>query len=390
MYKMHNMFNRLLHLPDQPKKSCFLFGPRGTGKTWWLKHAFPEAIYLDLLDSDLYMELLASPKRLEQIISPGQDQWIIIDEVQKLPDLLNEVHRLIEMHRWAFILTGSSARSLRRKGVNLLAGRALTYHMYPLTCKELGSQFDFEKSLRYGHLPAVFSEPNPAKYLSSYIHTYLKEEVLQEGLTRNLSGFSRFLEVASLSQGQVVNMAEIAREIFVSRKVVESFFAIAEDLLLTSQLPVFTRRAKRRLITHSKFYFFDVGVFRALRPTGPLDISAEIEGAAYETLVFQELKAINDYLDLGYQLYFWRTSNQVEVDFVLYGERGLLAFEVKHSNKISSKDLHGLKAFAQDYPEAQRFILYGGHRREYIDGIHVIPVVEALQNLESLLTEREF
>jgi len=377
------MFQRLLNLPK--KKSCFLFGPRGTGKTWWLKHNFPKALYLDLLGSDLYLELLANPQRLEQLIPLDHDDLIIIDEVQKIPDLLNEVHRLIESKRLSFILTGSSARSLRRKGVNLLAGRALTYHMYPLTCEELRSAFHLGHSLQYGHLPAVFSEPNPAKYLSSYIHTYLKEEVLQEGLTRNLSGFTRFLEIASMSQGQVINMSEIAREVFVSRKVVESFFSIAEDLLLTYHLPVFTKRAKRRLVGHAKFYFFDVGVFRTLRRVGPLDSAEEIEGAAYETLVLQELKAMNDYLDLGYQLYFWRTSNQIEVDFVLYGPKGLLAIEVKRTIRVSPKDLTGLKAFAADYPEATRYLFYGGNCREQIEGVQIIPIAEALQNLKAIL-----
>lgn len=379
------MFKRLLNLPLKPQKSCFLFGPRGTGKTWWLKQTFPKAIYLDLLESNLFMELLARPQRLEQLIPEDHKDWVIIDEVQKIPALLDEVHRLIESRRLAFILTGSSARSLRRKGVNLLAGRAITYHMYPLTCEELKTEFSMEESVRYGHLPAVFSEAEPMKYLSSYIHTYLKEEVQHEGLTRNLSGFSRFLEIASMSQGNVLNMAEIAREIFVSRKVVESYFEIVSDLLLTYELPVFTKRAKRRLIRHSKFYFFDVGVYRSIRPTGPLDTPEEIEGAAYETLVLQELKAVNDYLELGYQIYFWRTSNQLEVDFVLYGPLGLLAIEVKRSGRVSPKDLSGLKAFGTDYPEAKRFLFYGGDRSEYIDGVQVVPLEHGLRNLSVLL-----
>lgn len=379
------MFPRLLHLPSNPKKSCFLFGPRGTGKTWWLRSNYPNAIYLDLLESTIYLELMANPQRLDNLIPPNYNDWIIIDEVQKLPDLLNEVHRLIEKRRLVFILTGSSARSLRRKGVNLLAGRALTYHMYPMTCPELKSKFNLKFSLQYGNLPAVFSEPDPLKYLKTYIHTYLREEILQEGLTRNLGGFSRFLEVASMSQGQLINMAEISRDVSLSRKVVESFFAIADDLLLTYQLPVFTKRAKRRMISHSKFYFFDVGVFRAIRPTGPLDSLEEIEGAAYETLVFQELKAINDYFNLGYQLYFWRTASQQEVDFVLYGPKGLLAFEVKRSYKISSKDLSGLKTFAEDYPEAERLLFYGGERYEHVDGIHIIPFAKGFENLENIL-----
>lgn len=383
------MYSRLLKFPKNSKKSFFLFGPRGVGKTWWLRHTFPDALYLDLLESDLHLDLLSRPQRLEQLIKPGFKNWVIIDEVQKIPDLLNEVHRLIESRRLSFILTGSSARALRRKGVNLLAGRALTYSMYPLTAQELGANFNLRESLKFGHLPAVFSEPDPSRYLNTYIHTYLKEEVQQEGLTRNLAGFARFLEIASLSQGQVVNSAEIAREIGLNRGTVTSFFEITEDLLLTYQLPVFTKRAKRRLITHSKFYFFDVGVYRSLRPKGPLDSVEEIEGAALETLVLQELKAVNAYYDLGYQIYFWRTSNQTEVDFILYGEKGLLACEVKRSDKISRKDLTGLLAFKRDYPEATLMLFYGGSRYEYLDGIHAIPIIEALKKLPEILTNQD-
>lgn len=378
------MYSRLL-TPPRGGKSFFLFGPRGTGKTSWLKVTFPNAIYLDLLESKLYLALKADPQRLENLISPNFKDWVILDEVQRIPELLNEVHRLIENKHYKFILTGSSARSLRKKGVNLLAGRALTCKMYPLTCQELGKDFSMQHSLLFGHLPSTFSEAEPEKYLQAYVETYLREEVLQEGLTRNMGAFTRFLETASFSQGAPLNISEVGRDAKVERKVVTSYFEILEDLLLASRLPIFTKRAKRRLVGHPKFYLFDTGIFRTIRPMGPLDKPEEAEGAALETLLYQEIVAINDYYNFGYELFYWRTSNQVEVDFILYGINGLVAIEVKRSNSISSKDLTGLKAFATDYPEAKLYLFYGGEQHKYFDQIQAIPIKKALINLPQLL-----
>lgn len=379
------MFSRLLKIPVDNNKSFFLFGPRGTGKTTWIKSIFSEALYFDLLEFDLYNDLLARPGRLENLIPPGFQNWIILDEIQRIPQLLNEVHRLIETFHYKFILTGSSARTLRKKGVNLLAGRALTYKMYPLTAVELGDSFCLKKSLAWGHLPSIPSEKKPNLFLKAYVQTYLREEVLQEGLTRNLGSFSRFLETASFSQGSVLNISEIARESGIERMRVTNYFSILEDLLLASLLPVFTRRAKRRMISHPKFYFFDVGIFRALRPMGPLDSPQEAEGPGLETLCFQELSAINDYYNYEYNLYYWRTSNGVEVDFILYGPKGLLAFEIKRSSRISKKDLNGLRLFANDYPEAKLYMLYGGSRHEYVNNISILPVEKALKELPAIL-----
>ena len=379
------MYSRLLNIPINHDKSFFLFGPRGTGKTTWIKSNFSEALYFDLLGFDLYNDLLARPGRLENLIPPGFQNWIILDEIQRIPELLNEVHRLIENFHYKFILTGSSARTLRKKGVNLLAGRALTYRMYPLTVVELGDSFCLKKSLAWGHLPAIPSERKPDLFLKAYVQTYLREEVLQEGLTRNLGSFSRFLETASFSQGSVLNISEIARESGIERMRVKNYFSILEDLLLASFLPVFTRRAKRRMISHPKFYYFDAGVFRTLRPMGPLDSSQEAEGPGLETLCFQELSAINDYYNYEYNLYYWRTSNGVEVDFILYGPKGLLAFEIKRSGRISKNDLNGLKSFANDYPEAKLYMLYGGSRQEYVDNISILPVEKALKELPTIL-----
>lgn len=383
------MFSRLLALPLAGRKSIFLFGPRGTGKTFWLKKHLPEALYLDLLDFSLYSSLLAQPNRLEKLIPPGYNGWVILDEVQRVPELLNEVHRLIEHLHHTFILTGSSARGLRRKGVNLLAGRALTYHMHPLIAQEVGDQFSLERALTYGLLPSVFVDEDAKKYLESYVQTYVREEVLQEGLTRNIGAFSHFLEIASFSQGALLNISEIARELAMSRVMVSGYFDILDELLLARRLTVFSQRAKRKVVAHQKFYFFDAGVFRALRPTGPLDAREEVDGAALETLFLQSLFAVNDYFDLGYSTHFWRTSAGHEVDFVLYGPRGLHAFEIKRSRVIVNRDLRGLKAFKEDYPEAQLHVLYGGAQKEYhrtdFGTVSVIPFEAALWELPQLL-----
>jgi len=377
------MYKRIIKPPKE--KSFFLFGSRGTGKTTWLKTSFPGAVYLDLLEAELFNDLLARPERLESYIPHDFHDWVILDEVQRIPTLLNEVHRLIENRKIKFILTGSSARKLKKQEVNLLAGRALTYHLYPLTIPELEKDFDFHESLEYGHLPALFSEQDKKKYLESYVMTYLEQEVRQEGLTRNLGAFFRFLETASFSQGAVLNISEVARECSVHRKVAESYFSILEDMMIAYQLPVFSKKAKRRLIHHVKFYYFDVGVYRTLRPKGPLDSPEEIEGAALETLLLQELKSINDYFDLGYSLFYWRTASDLEVDFVLYGEKGIKAIEVKRTTKINSSHLRGLRAFLRDYPSAQALMLYGGSKIMQEGNIRIIPIVDFLKNIRSNL-----
>ncbi len=373
------MYSRIISPPKN--KSFFLFGPRGTGKTTWVKAAFPKAIFVDLLESEVYNDLLANPQRLEKFIPKDFNNWIIIDEVQRIPELLNEIHRLIEKDHYRFVLTGSSARKLRTKGVNLLGGRALIYPFHQLTALELGKDFNLKHSLEFGQLPSVYKEADPKAYLESYVKAYLREEVQQEGLTRNLGAFSRFLEAASFSQGAIVNTSSVARECGIERKVVENYFSILEDLLIGHRVPVFTKKAKRRMTTHQKFYFFDVGIYRTLRPSGPLDAPEEIEGLALETLVFQELKAVNDCLKLGYDLYYWHTANQVEVDFILYGSRGLKAFEVKRTSRISESMLRGLRIFQKDYPSAKSYFIYGGKRRFYEGNITILPIEEALSKI---------
>jgi len=380
------MYSRNINIPRN--KSFFLFGPRGTGKTTWVRSTFPRGLMIDLLESGLYYSLLASPQSLEDLIPPDFNDWVIIDEIQRIPDLLNEVHRLIENRNCKFVLTGSSARKLRQKGVNLLAGRAVTRYMHPLTAYELAEDYSFGHSLSLGQLPSVYVESDPADYLKSYIHTYLREEVLQEGLTRNLQTFARFFETASFSQAAPLNISAVARECGVNRKLAESYFHILDDLLLSRKLPVFIKRARRRMSAHLKFYFFDVGVYRALRPKGPLDRPEEIDGSALETWVCQEICAVNDNWGLGYDLYYWRTTNGLEVDFILYGERGIHAIEVKRAANIRQRELSGLKAFLKDYPMAKGYLFYGGNRRMYRDGIELIPVSEGMRTLPMLLNNQ--
>lgn len=376
------MYSRLLRAP---RKTFLLLGPRGTGKSMWVRGAFPDAVYLDLLESDLYTELLASPSRLEAKIPPKHRGWVVVDEVQRIPALLDEVHRLIETRRIKFGLTGSSARKLRSRGVNLLAGRALSMTMHPLTAAELGGDFELEHSLRFGQLPSAYVDADPMAFLKTYVKTYLREEVMQEGLTRNLAAFARFLESISFSQGMLLNVSAVARDCHVERKVVEGYVGILEDLLLGLRLPAFQRRAKRRVTAHPKFYLFDAGVYRAVRPRGPLDSPDEIDGPAFETLLLQELRAHNDYRDLGYQMFYWRTATGVEVDFVLYGERGLHAFEAKRASRLRSSDYDGLRAFAADYPSATCTLVYAGTKAFSEGAIRVLPLPHALAELPRLL-----
>lgn len=380
-------YQRLLSIPQNSQHSYFIFGPRGTGKTFWLHQQFNDAIYIDLLDASHYRELEAMPSRLEKRIPSHFDDWIILDEIQKIPPLLNEVHRLIESKKYKFILTGSSARSLRRHGVNLLAGRALIKHMHPLTCLELKNDFQLPFSLQFGHLPAVIQHESPKDYLLSYVQTYLREEVLQEGITRNIGIFSRFLEIASFSQGETINYTEIAREVGVSRQTVTNFFDVLDDLLLGYRLPVFTKRAKREMVVHAKFYYFDTGVYQILRPRGLLDTAEENQGAALESLFLQEIRALNDYFNLEYKIFYWRTRTQLEVDFVLYGAKGFKAFEIKRSANLSRQDLKGLRAFMTDYPQAKAYLLYGGRRRYWEEDIEIIPFAEAFSDLLTLIRD---
>lgn len=382
------IYKRLFHLPLSSKDSLFIFGPRGTGKTQWLKNNLEknEYLYLDLLDPLTYRNLQSFPERLRELIAPNFTGWIVIDEVQKIPELLDEVHRLIEHENKRFILTGSSARKLKRTGVNLLAGRAIRYHMHPLVIQELGESFDLKHALTLGMLPATYTYDDPEGYLATYVTTYLREEVQQEGLTRNMSAFGRFLEIASFSQGSTVNYTEIAREVGIDRQMVQSYFGILKDLLLSHSLPAFTKRAKRRLMTSDKFYYFDAGVYHHIRPKGLLDSPSEMAGAGLETLFYQSILAVVDYYQLQHQIFYWRTANGNEVDFIAYGEKNLIAFEIKHAKTIRPKMLRGLKQFKEDYPMSKNYLLYLGKETLYLENnIIALPFETALQKLPIIL-----
>ena len=366
-----------------PKTSFFLFGPRGTGKSTFVHQHFGNAIYIDLLDPERVRFFSAMPERLKEMID-GQPQsgFIVIDEVQRVPELLPVVHGLIEDKKgWRFVLTGSSARKLKRTGIDLLGGRALLYTMHPFMAGELGRHFNFDKALLYGLLPVVVASEDPAEVLRSYAALYLREEVQMEGLVRNIGNFSRFLEAISFSHSSILNMSNVARECEVERKVVDGYVGILEDILLAWRLPIFAKRAKRELAAHPKFYLFDTGVFRSLRPRGPLDRPEEIEGQALEGLVAQHLKAWIAYSKVRRELFFWRTRSGVEVDFIVYGPDGLWAVEVKNSRKIYPNDLRGLRSFREEYPESKALFLYRGKDRLDKGGILCLPCVEFVKEL---------
>lgn len=377
------MYSRLLIPPG--KTSFFLFGPRGVGKTTWVKASFPEAVYVDLLNSKVFNRLFTSPHMIEEMIPEKFTEWVIIDEIQRVPELLNEVHRLIENKHYRFVLTGSSARKLRRGGVNLLGGRAVTHFMHPLTAAELGDDFKLSDCVSYGCLPSVFDQEDKEQYLAGYVQNYLQQEIIQEGISRNLSAFARFLQTASFSQGSVLNISEVAREAMVGRRMAEDYFCALEDLLIGVRIPVFSKKAKRKLVSHNKFYFFDAGVYRTLRPISAFDQPAMAGGIALESLFFQNLRAINDYLNLKYTICYYRTVAGVEVDFVLYGPKGLVAFEVKSKRDIFPSDLTGLRTFLTDYPMARAYMVYGGESKRYFPGIEVWPIAQALKSLPEIL-----
>ena len=310
-----------------PVQSFFLLGPRGTGKSLWARRQFPDAIWIDLLDPETAREYTARPERLkERVRAEPKKKRVVIDEVQKAPQLLDVVHALIEEKpSRQFVLTGSSARKLKRTGVDLLAGRALLESLHPFLAVELGDDFDLARALEYGLIPLVVASPTPRDVLRTYHALYIREEVQLEGLVRNVAEFSRFLEVISFSHASVLNISNVSRECAVGRKTVESYVGILEDLLIGFRLPVFTRRARRATAAHPKFYLFDAGVFRAIRPRGPLDRPEEIAGAALEGLVVQHLRAWNAYRGLRNELSYWRTRSGVEVDVVVHGEDGFWA-----------------------------------------------------------------
>lgn len=367
----------------EPAGSFFLFGPRGTGKSTWLERRFGNALWVNLLDPAVHRLFAARPERLAELLGGNPDKkTVVIDEVQRVPELLTVVHQFIERKEgFRFVLTGSSARKLKRNGIDLLAGRAVVAFTHPFMASELGSAFRLEDALRLGTVPLVLGAQEPEATLAAYVMLYVREEVMAEGLVRDFGGFSRFLEAISFSHAALLNVAEVARECEVSRKTVEGYVSVLEDMLLGHRLPVFSRRAKRQLIKQAKFYFADCGVFRSVRPQGPLDRPEEMDGAALEGLVYQHLRAWAAYSEGSHELFFWRTQAGTEVDFVVYGPSCFCALEVKNSAKADRKDVRGLKAFQSDYPECKAALLYRGKERLLIDGVACLPCREFLVSL---------
>lgn len=347
-----------------------------------LRQTVPEAVFVNLLRPDTFRELSARPERLAEIAHGARgDAPVVVDEVQRVPELLNVVHDLLERPSpRRFVLTGSSARKLRRGGVDLLAGRATVNSCHPFMAAEL-PDFDLGRALTHGMVPLVVASADPDETLRAYAGLYLEEEVKVEGWVRDIGDFARFLEAVSFSHGAILNVTNVARECQVRRKTVESFLGVLEDLLLGFTLPVFSRRARRATTFHPKFYFFDVGVVRALRPRGPLDRREEIEGAALEGLVAQHLRAWIAYSRTNLELFFWRTRAGSEVDFVVYGSDGFWALEVKNTHRLRPEDTRALRSFAKEYPECEPILLYRGEERRKIGEILCIPVEELLTGL---------
>lgn len=374
---------------DVPGQHFFLLGPRGTGKSTLLKKRFKDALVVDLLMPDYFRFLSSKPERLVELVDGHPEkQTIVIDEIQKIPELLTVIHALIERKDGKqYIMTGSSARKLRRQGVNLLGGRALQRSMHPFSAEELGNRFNLNDALVYGLIPVILDSEGHSDALRAYVDLYVREEVMMEGLTRSVGNFSRFLETISFSHGALLNVTSVSRDCQVERKVVESYIGILEDLMIARRLQPFSRRAKRQLTRHRKFYFFDTGIFRELRPSGPLDIPDEIGGAALEGLVLQQLFAWRDNNSVASDIYYWRTKSGSEVDFILYGESVFIAIEVKNSSNVRPNDLTAMKSFLVDYPDARGVLLYRGEKRLLRDNIWIIPCSEFMVDISNHLSQ---
>jgi len=375
-----------------PERSFFLFGPRGTGKSTWLREARRGAVFLDLLDASLSLELTRDPHALEAIVgSRPEGTWVVLDEIQKIPALLDEVHRLMEARRWRFALCGSSARKLRRAGVNLLAGRALTLQMDPFCSAELGDEFDVPFSLEWGLLPFVqLDRPNAAATLSAYVSTYLKEEIREEGIVRNVPPFLRFLSVAGQLNGQVVNAQNIAREAAVPRSTVDAYFSVLDDTLLGHFLCAWLPRIKVRERTRPKFYWFDPGVARAAAGLHHDPADRTWLGFALETLVYHELRVHNETSGKHRPIGYYGTPAGTEIDFVVEIRKGrpgavprVVCIEVKLASRWNRTWERAMRSLS-DLPSVavDRMIgVYTGPRSYHYQGLDVLPVSEFLKQL---------
>ncbi len=372
------MLNRILQISSELDDSIFLFGARQTGKSTILRQQFPKAIYIDLLDTEVKSRLSRRPVLLyETIKDKPENTLVIIDEIPEVPELLNEVHRLISERHIIFILCGSSARKLKRKGKNTLGGRALPVYLYPFVSAEIPN-FDIDHAVSYGMIPSHYLAKNPQRRLAAYIQVYLKEEI-KEDLVRNLNAFQRFLEVAALTDGEMVNNNNIAQDCGVSATTVSAYFDILEDTLIGYRIPAFAKVMKRRLVQAPRFYYFDVGIANHLLHRKELVRGTTDYGHAFEHLVVQEIYAWMHYAHSEEQLSYWRTYTGVEVDVVIGDAR--VAIEIKSVEEVMTRHLKGLKAFGEEHPQSRRIIVsldkFNRHMGD-IECIHVLDFFKLL------------
>lgn len=363
---------------DNDGQSIFFWGARQTGKSTLLKIIFPNALVFDLLLTDVYNRLLTSPEYLRETILAQKKQLVIIDEIQRIPVLLNEIHWLIVNHNIQFILSGSSPRKILRSGENLLGGRALRYSLYPLSYSEIPN-FDLDKALNNGLLPRHYLSENPKRLIEAYIGNYLQDEIVAEAKIRNVAVFAKFLYAAAFSQGEIVNFTAIASDCGVSAVTIKEYFQILEDTLIGYFIPVYQKKPKRRVIKAPKFYFFDLGIVNHLIKRGKIEKGSELYGHAFESFIFQELIAHKHYSGIEYSISYWRTSSQLEVDFILGNNE--VAIEIKSSSNITSKHLNGLRAFMEEYEVKKSIVVCMEPMARIVNGIEILPWNDFLSRL---------
>jgi predicted AAA+ superfamily ATPase len=373
------MFKRKQVFIGAEKETVFLWGARQTGKSTLIKKMYPGVLHFDLLKTDVFGRLQRDPSQLREIIlATNADNPVIIDEIQKIPELLDEVHWLIENHHYRFILSGSSPRKIIRTKANLLGGRALRYELFPLVSDEIPA-FNLLTALNNGMLPRHYLAANPAKMISGYIGNYLKDEIMAEARIRNISGFSRFLEVAAFSNGEMVNYANIASECGVSAPTIKEYFQILEDTLTGRFLPSFQKRPKRRVILAPKFYYFDIGIVNHLLKRGKIAAGSEAFGNALEHFIYQELFAHSHYSGIQYPIYYWRTASQIEIDFVLGTHE--VALEVKSTTNANPRHAKGLIAFSEEYKVKKSILITNDPFPRQMGNILILPWKIFLQKL---------
>jgi predicted AAA+ superfamily ATPase len=369
------MFERKLQLSKTPEESFFLWGPRQSGKSMLLRSLYPDALWYDLLQTDLFVRMTERPNLLREELLYGRRgaKVVIIDEIQKVPALLDEVHWLIENTDHVFGLCGSSARKVRRGHANLLGGRAIRHQLYGFVSAELGAEFELVRMLNHGYLPRHYLRSSYEKLVRSYVNDYLKEEIAAEGLIRNLPAFSSFLRAAALSDTELINFANIARECNISGPTVKEYFQILEDTLLADFIPAYRHRPKRRVIEAPKFYFADVGIVNYLAKRGWLEPGSETFGKAFENWIFHELNAHRSYSERHYDVSYWRLASGTEVDFIVNDME--IAIEAKSATRITTNHLRGLQELLKDHREVKRRIVVclESRPRKTQDGIEILP-----------------